>query len=251
MNVSMYQAAAALNAHSRWQEIVAENLSASALPGFKKHTVSFGAIDGGQMLPGATGGPSSQSAKFALPKLSSGIDFSAGQLKHTGVNTDMAIEGEGFFEVQLPTGETALTRDGEFRVNSDGQLVTKSGLPVMGTGGKIQFDPGNKEPENIAVDGRISQGAVPVGQIRVVNPGNPQELRSVGGGLYLSRDAGLLEDVEVPSVHQGYLESSNTSPVTEMADLINSMRMFEANQKLIQLQDERMSKAINTLGNQQ
>lgn len=246
MNVSLYQAAAAMNAHTQWQELIAGNLAASSLPGFKKNTVSFGAIGGGNMLGRDQ---MAKSPKFALPELKSNIDFQAGQIKHTGVKTDVAIEGAGFFEIQLPTGENAVTRDGEFRVSPDGLLVNKAGNPIMGTAGEIRIDPNNRAPIHITVDGQIRQGPLAVGQLRVVDVDNPSGLQAVGGGIYLTRDAGLTNEMDNPRVRQGYLESANTSPVEEMADMINSMRLFEANQRLVHMQDERMGRAISTLGN--
>lgn len=246
MNVSLYQAAAAMNAHTQWQELIAGNLAASSLPGFKKNTVSFGAIGGGSMLGNDQ---MANSPKFALPELKSNIDFQAGQIKHTGVTTDVAIEGAGFFEIQLPTGELALTRDGEFRVSPDGQLVTKGGNPVMGGAGDIRIDPNNRAPITISPDGQIRQGAIAAGQLRIVDVDTPAGLQPVGGGIYLTRNAGLVAELDNPAVRQGYLESANTSPVEEMADMINSMRLFEANQRLVHMQDERMGRAISTLGN--
>jgi len=242
MNVSMYQAAAAMNALQQWQEITSGNLAASSLPGFKKQTVSFGAVKAGSML-----GQMARAPKFALPQLKSKVNFDAGQIKHTGVPTDVAIEGAGFFEVQLPSGELALTRDGEFRIDGAGRLVTKGGLPVMGGAGEINIDQSNG-PITIAYDGQIKQGNLPLGQLRIVEPADPEGLEPVGGGIYLTRGAGFTTEVANPVVRQGYLESANTSPVEEMADLINAMRLFEANQKLVHMQDERIGRTINALG---
>ena len=70
----------------------------------------------------------------------------------------------------------------------------------------------------------------------------------VGGGIYLTRNSGLTNEIDNPVLRQGYLESANTSPVEEMADLINAMRLFEANQKLVHMQDERIGRTISTLG---
>src|SRR6185436_20594619 len=120
MNVSLFQAAAALKANSQWQEAIAENLSASSIPGFKKKELFTTAIAaGGPPLPGVA--PST----FVMPRSGVATNFQPGQLKHTGVNTDCAIEGPGFFEMQLPNGTTGYTRDGEFQINAQGQLVTK------------------------------------------------------------------------------------------------------------------------------
>src|SRR5437868_6798651 len=130
MNVGLYQAAAALNANSRWQESIAENLASSSIPGFKKQELSFRAIAAG-LVPAATQG----NQHFSLPHAAPATNFSAGELKFTGAKTDVALEGSGFFAVQMPDGATAYTRDGEFQMNASGQLVTKQGHAVLGEAG--------------------------------------------------------------------------------------------------------------------
>src|SRR5437764_128357 len=150
MNVSLYQAAAALNANSRWQESIAENLAASSIPGFKKQELSFSAIAGG-MMSASTQHPQ----RFALPHAATATNFSAGELKFTGAKTDVALEGHGFFAVQMPDGTTAYTRDGEFQMNASGQLVTKQGHPVLGEAGPIQLDPTTSAPVSISATGEV------------------------------------------------------------------------------------------------
>ena len=248
MNVSMYQAAAAMNALQQWQEITSGNLAASSLPGFKRQVAAFGSQEGGvtlghdQML---------NAPKFALPEIRSALHLAEGQIKHTGVKTDVAIEGEGFFEIQLPSGEYALTRDGEFRFDASGVLVTKGGDAVMGVAGEINMDLANRQPVSISYNGEVSQGINMIGQIRVVMPDNPAGLESIGGGVYRSQNAGAVNDVDEAVVRQGYIEASNTSPVEEMADMINAMRLFQANQKLVHMQDERLGRSITALSSNQ
>src|SRR5947208_5193434 len=136
MNVSLFQAAAALKANSQWQEVIAENLSASSIPGFKKKELFTDAIAaGGPAVPG------SAASSFVMPHTGVTTNFQPGQLKFTGAKTDCAIEGPGFFEVQLPNATRGYTRDGEFQINAQGQLVTKSGYPVLSSTGPVQLDP--------------------------------------------------------------------------------------------------------------
>ncbi|MEW6156421.1 MAG: flagellar hook-basal body protein [Verrucomicrobiota bacterium] len=246
MNVSLYQAASALNATTRWQELIAENLASSSIPGFKKQELSFAAVESGLM---SKANDPAQAAKFTMPRVRAVTNFQTGDMKYTGTKTDVALEGRGFFEVQLPNGALAYTRDGEFRLNAQGVLVTKGGFPVLGTNGTIQFDPRNPQPFSISATGEVSQGAENRGQIKVVDFNNPQLLTPTGAGYFLANDPGLqVTEVETPNLRQGYLESANTSPVQEMSNLISAMRHFEANQRIIQMQDERMSKAIHELG---
>src|ERR1039458_5284838 len=162
VNVSLYQAGAALNANSRWQEIISENLASSSVPGYKKQQLSMEAVQAGLMpVGGFSAGNSPQ--MFVMPKATASTNFTGGEMKATGLPTDVAIEGKAFFEVQLPGGTTGYTRDGEFQVNSQGGLTTKEGYPVMGSGGPITLNPRDPTPMSISAGGDISQGAVSKG----------------------------------------------------------------------------------------
>lgn len=246
MNVSLYQAAAALNANTRWQEMIAENLAASSVPGYKKQELSFASIEAG-LMPG-TGMAGAQ--HFSLPHARSATNFQPGELNPTGVSTDVALEGRGFIPVQLPDGQTGYTRDGQFHLSSSGQLVTKQGFAVLGDGGPIQLDVNNHTELSISATGEVSQGADIKGTIKAVDFNDPNRLTPISYGCFLATDPNLKPiDAAGTFLRQGCLEGANTSVSSEMAHLITSMRMFEANQKVIQTQDERMGKAISELAN--
>jgi flagellar basal body rod protein FlgG len=245
MNVSLYQAAAALTANSRWQETIADNLAASSIPGYKKQELSFGAVAAGFMPASAQG-----ATRFSLPHAASSINFQPGELKFTGVKSDVALQGSGFLAVQMPDGNTAYTRDGELQISSSGQLVTKQGFAVLGEGGPIQLDPNNSAPVSISATGEVSQGADLKGTLRAVQFSDPNLLTPISRGFFLANSPNLKTSPAVDTTfHQGYLEGANTSPTMEMAHLITSMRLYEANQRVIQAQDDRMGRAITELGN--
>src|SRR5262245_61085859 len=164
MNVSLYESAAALNATARWQEMIAENLASSSIPGFKKQELSFAAIHGG-LLSAATDGP----RHFALPQTAAGVNFRQGDLRSTNVKTDVALDGRGFFAVQMPDGTTGYTRDGEFHIDATGQLVTKQGHPVLGEGAPIQLDLNNRAEMTISPNGQVAQGSDVKGSLRPVD----------------------------------------------------------------------------------
>ena len=247
MNVSLHEAAAAMTANARWQEVIAENLSASFVPGFKKQDLSFKAVQAG--LPsGLAPGLGSTARRFALPTSTVSTNFRAGEMKPTGGALDVAIEGPGFFEVQLPNGDHAYTRDGEFGLNAQGQLVTKQGLPVAGDGGVLQFDVNNPSPISISPSGEVSQGGERKGTLRVMDFGDEHRLTPLGGGLFANRDPQVQPSAAKATLRQHYLEAGNTTGVAEMTSLITALRMFEANQRVIQSQDERMGRAISELG---
>ena len=242
MNVSLYQAAAAMNANARWQELISENLANSSVPGARKLDISFAALQTGFT-------PSLNGDQSVIPAAHMGINFQQGTIRPSGSPMDFAIEGPGFFEVQLPNGDHAYTRDGEFQLNAQGQMVTKTGNPVLSDGGPIQFDPNNASPITVSSTGEVSQGGDVKGRLRLVEFNDPHLLTSIGGGCFLANHQDLLaKDSTASSVRQGYLEGSNTSPTSEMASLITAMRMFEANQRVLQMQDERMGHVISELG---
>jgi flagellar basal-body rod protein FlgG len=242
MNVSLYQAASALTAASRWQEVISENLACAAIPGYKKQELSFATVGAG-LLQAQNG------TRAALPKAETTTSFQTGEIRQTGVNSDVAIDGPGFFEVQLANGATAYTRDGEFQVNAQGQLLTKQGYAVLGQNGPIQLDRNNRAPLSIAATGEISQGTEVKGRLKVVSIDRPNLLTQISGGCFLAENPAVqVTSISQPSLRQGYLEAANTSSMVEMANLIRSMRSFEANQRIIQMQDERMGQAISDLG---
>jgi flagellar basal-body rod protein FlgF len=249
MNVSLYQAASALNANLRWQEVISENLASSAIPGFKKREISFSAVQGGS-LPSSTSGQLALPQSNSLPRATIATSFQPGEMKPTDVKTDLAIEGSAFFEVQLPNGNPAYTRDGEFQVDAHGQLVTKEGYPVMSDSGPIQFDLNNPVPMSVSPNGEVSQGPDLKGKLKLVEFTKPQLLTQVSGGYFIAQDPNLVGQSSTTStVRQGYLEGANTTTVAEMANLLSALRTFEANQRIIQLQDDRMARTISELGN--
>ena len=245
MNVSLYQAASALNAHARWQEVITENLSSSSIPGYKRQDLSFAAVQAGMMSPTAMAG----SQPFSLTRASISTNFQPGELQMTSSKTDVAIEGSGFFAVQMANGSTAYTRDGGFQLNSQGQLTTKQGYPVLGEGGPVQLDLSDSSPITISAKGEISQGTEVRGRIKVVDFDQPQLLTQAGAGYFVAQNPNLVpQEVAEPTIRQGFIEASNAATVSEMANLITVMRGFEANQRVISMQDERMNRAISELG---
>lgn len=243
MNVSLYQASAAMNAASRWQELIAENLAGAPVTGFKKRELSTEAVQAGLMLPGALQAPT-----FLLPHATAAMNLQQGELRRTGVLTDLAIDGPGFFEIQLSNGTPAYTRNGEFRLTPQGQLITKSGHAVMGENGPIQLDMTSGEPVTISATGEVSQGGVLRGKLKVVEFNQPHLLTPAGPGVYLSQNPqDQARPAAASTVCQGFVEGSNISPTLEMANLILALRQFETAQRVVQLQDERMGRTITEL----
>ncbi len=243
MDVSLYQSAAAMNATERWQDMIAENLTSASVPGMRKQDITFSDVEAGQAAgPGCT-----------IPVATTTLNFQPGELR-AGGPMDFAVEGRGFFTVQLPNGQQAYTRDGEFRLNAQGQLVTKSGALVMSDSGPLQFDPANSSPISVSASGEVSQanlsgGTDQKGKLQITEFKKPQLLTVAGGGNFLATNPAAQPSAAGDSkVRQGFTEAANTSPTTEMAGLITAMRLFETNQKVMQMQSDRMSRVITDLG---
>ena len=244
MDVSLYQAAAAMSATARWQDLIAENLSTASVPGARKQEISFSDVQAGLAASSNSGNPG-----FYIPSTNEVTNFSPGELRSTGNPMDFALEGPGFFTVQMPDGKVGYTRDGEFQVNAKGQLVTKEGHPVLSDGATLQFNPNNAGAITVSPTGNVSQGGQTVGKLSTVEFKNTSKLSKRGAGFF-SADGSSVQSAPSTKtqIRQGFIESSNTSPTTEMASMITAMRMFEANQKVLQMQGDRMSRVITDLG---
>jgi flagellar basal-body rod protein FlgF len=242
MDVSLYQAAAAMNATAQWQELIAENLTAAPIPGGRKREVQFSDIQAG-LDPNTTGGG------YTIPTATTVTNFKPGELHASSSPMDFALEGPGFFTVQMPNGKTAYTRGGEFQLNAKQQLVTNQGYPVLSNSGPVHFNPNNSAPITISTSGEISQGQERKGKLKIVEFNNPNLLTMIGAQDFQTDNAeAQAEPAASTKVRQGFLEAANTSPTTEMTGLVTAMRMFEANQKVMQMQSDRMSRTITVLG---
>ena len=249
MDISLYQAASAMNASSRWQEVIAENLDASQIPGFKKQDLSFSAVQAGYQARSQMNSPFG-ARHFTMPLATSTTNNQAGELRPTGVATDLALDGPGLFEVQMPDGRKGYTRSGGFHVSAQGQLVTIQGLPVMGEAGALVFDASNSGPISVASSGEVSQGGVLKGRLKISEFSGPGALVPTGTGLFVAADPAVQpRAASATTVRQGFAESSNASSITEMVNLISASRLFEANQKVIVAADDRMGRLINDVGN--
>lgn len=245
MDVSLYQAAAAMNATERWQDMIAGNLSTASTAGARKHDMSFSSVQAGLNSRSVGAGRSN----YAIPSANATVNFQQGELRSTGSTMDFALEGSGFFTIQAPDGQKVYTRDGEFRLNAQSQLVTKQGYPVMSDSGLLQMDPNNPAPITVAATGEVSQGTDVKGTLSLVEFAKPQDLTMISNGYFRNDNpASIALPSSSTSVRQGFIEAANTSPTMEMAGLITAMRMFETNQKVLQMQNDRMGRIITDLG---
>jgi flagellar basal-body rod protein FlgG len=174
------------------------------------------------------------------------IDFSQGSMKQTGNPLDLALVGEGFFKVQAPDGNQYYTRDGAFSLSAEGLLINGAGDQVLGQGGPVAIPPGGA----VVIDGagNIVVDGAQVDTLLVVNVDNPDGLEKYGKNHFRPKAAGAVGEIpaEGASVAQGYLEAPNVEVVTEMVNMIEVQRGFEAYSKLIQTTADIDAKAIAT-----
>lgn len=245
MNIGLYLGASALGALERWQDATAQNIAASSVPGYQKRQVEFSMRNAGVLPTGAASGTSAQSAQFPSSRVS--VSFHPGQFVGTGRELDVAIRGEGFFEVQTPDGARAYTRAGSFYTNAERVLVDAQGNTVLGEGGapiQLLADGG---PLAIAADGTLSQNGQQIGRLTIQRFADNQSLLPLSGSLFAANGQAP-ETVENPSLMQGSLETSNVQAVGEMVNLVQISRAYEAAQKVITTRDDALDKTIRAVG---
>lgn len=249
MNIGMYQSAASLSALERWQDSVAQNITSSQVSGYRKRTINFSTQAAGELQSdprrpvGNEGG-----IPMLFPKVNTGINFTSGETQPTRRELDVAIQGDGFFELQKADGSRVYSRSGEFRMRADRTLVTSNGEEVMSTAGTpITFVP-NGGAISINLDGSVFQGETPLGSLSVQRFADNAQLVPAAGGYFTAPPGLEPEAVAEPELLQGYLEGSNVTPLREMVDLVLIARAYEANQKMINTLDEQAGKALAALG---
>jgi len=237
-------------------ERISLNLANATTPGYKREVAtaqriggsSFArAMDGAASVPPGDSLPASPSAALLLIQ----TDTRPGTLKSTGQSLDVALGGSGYFEISTPEGP-AYTRQGSWRLDARGRLVTAQGHPVMGQGGEISLNDPNPRIDGAGhvfeakPDGRPD--AVPVAQLKVVRFDDAKSLRRIGDGLLATEQApSTMADSDV-QLRQGFLENSNVNSMQEMVQLIQSMRHFESMQKLASGYDDMIGAAVRRLG---
>lgn len=232
---------------------VALNLANVATPGYKRDVVAVSPFaDALQAAAGATaadgsGPPDDAGAVRVL------TDLRPGTTKVTGLPLDLAITGEGFFEVATPEGP-AYTRQGNFHLDGRGRLVTAQGHPVMGRGGEIQL--ASSAPA-IDADGNITEPDAPgaqgaagtiVARLKIVRPEDAAHLTRIGDGLFAAESRAAEVGDGRAQLRQGVLENANVSSMQEMVQLMETVRHFESMQRVAQGYDEMMGSAIRRLG---
>jgi flagellar basal-body rod protein FlgG len=258
---ALFSAASGMTAQQLNVDNIAHNLANANTIGYKVRRAQFqDLLYQNLVTPGASAGqqtvvPTGLQLGLGTRAASNEILFSQGNFSATENPLDVVVQGRGFFQVRLPSGEIAYTRAGSFHLDRDGNLVTADGDPLEP---QITIPP-DAQAISIAPDGTVSftqpgQTAIQLaGQIQLANFQNPAGLNSIGKNLYLPTDASGDPTVGNPggqegigTLLQGYLEQSNVSVVEEFINLIVSQRAYEANSKVVKAADD-MYQQINNL----
>ena len=238
-------------------DVIANNLANVNTTGFKKSKAEFqDLLYQTSRTAGAEQGagnqvPTSLQIGHGSRLVSTAKVFTTGEMSKTGEKMDVAIQGEGFFEVQLPDGTRAYTRDGAFKRASDGRVTTSDGLPLQGGWQPI---PAETTAITIAPNGEVTTFTANGQQsfrVQLVRFANPAGLDSVGHNLYKETGASGTPELGNPAengfgeLQQGYLELSNVKVVEEMVNMILAQRAYEVNSKAVQSADEMMQLSNN------
>ena len=240
---------------------IANNLANASTAGFRKRRLQFqDMLYQNLVLPGAASTQQttySTGLQIGLGARSSSSEMiqTQGDFQQTGNQLDLAIQGNGFFQVQLPSGELAYTRAGSFQVSAQGQIVNADGYALQ----PAIAIPNNATSITIGTDGTVSvalpgqQQAQQVGQIQLATFANPGGLNSTGQNLFLpttaSGDAilGIAGGIEgLGTIQQGQLEQSNVNVVEEFVEMILAQRSYESNSKVVQAADQ-MFQDVNSM----
>lgn len=218
---------------------VANNVANMGTTGFKaEHGVFSEYIRSIEADASGTGPTSLSMGRLAAHA----TDLSDGGLKATGGPLDMAISGEGFFQVNTPAGGR-LTRAGHFMLNADRILVDPQGNPVQGVGGGEIAIPQEATDIRVAQDGTISSDGIEYGRVGVFTAA-VETLQREGNNLW---SAPQIQAVDEPMIASGFLEQSNVNPVLEMARMIEVQRHYDAGQSLMDLEHDRISSVARAM----
>jgi flagellar basal-body rod protein FlgG len=258
---ALYSAASGMSAQETNIDNIANNLANANTVGFKTRRAQFQDLMYQSLLqPGTQSGqqtvvPTGMQLGLGTRAASNEIIFTQGAFTETDNPLDLVIQGNGFFQIQMPNGTLAYSRAGQFQLDKTGNVVTPQGYSLTP---QITI-PAAAQQITIASDGTVSytlpnqNAAQTAGQVQLANFANPAGLNSLGNNLYAPTDASGDPTVGTPggaeglgSLLQGYTEQSNVSIVNEFINLIQAQRGYESNSKVVQAADQ-MYQQVNGL----
>lgn len=236
-------------------DIISNNLANSATVGYKQESVTNQSFD--EMLTIKIRDKTNAYANEAIGTMSLGVklgevytDYGQGSIRQTGNTYDLAIEGSGFFGVNVVNeeGEESLcyTRDGSFKITQDGYVVDVDGNALQGESGNLQV-PVDAAEIAIGTDGSVYADGILMDKVSLYDFEDYDYLLKYGDNMYQMVEGGTLIEGS-GLIQQGYTEQSNVNVVSEMVEMINITRAYEANQKVIQTVDIMLEKSVNSIG---
>jgi flagellar basal-body rod protein FlgG len=261
MDSSLWVAKTGLDAQQTRMSVISNNLANVNTTGFKRSRAAFEDLmyqnlkQTGSQTSTQTQSPSGLNLGTGVRVVSTEKLFLQGNVVQTGNSFDLAINGRGFFQIQMPDGSIAYTRDGSFQVDSQGQLVTHDGYPVSPN---IQI-PQAAQSVSISTDGivnvQLAGQAAPqqVGNLQLADFINPSGLQPRGDNLFTETAASGAPQTGTPTVGglgqllQGSVEGSNVNVVEELVNMIETQRAYEMNSKAISTTDQMLQYVTNNL----
>lgn len=218
----------------REMQVVANNIANSATTGYRQEGLIFS-----EYVQRVEAGPSLSMATANVRNTS----MLQGGLSQTGGRLDLAIEGNGFFQVETPAGPR-LTRSGNFSLSGEGDLVTNDGFRVLDAGGAPVFVPPDATDLSVSADGTVSSSGRPLAQVGLMQPADPIDLIREDGVMF--RTEGPIEPAPEGRIVQGFLESANVDPIGQIARMIQVQRAYEMGQSFLDAENERVRQALKT-----
>ncbi|GAW92943.1 flagellar hook-basal body protein [Calderihabitans maritimus] len=245
----IYIAASGMAAQEIKHDVISHNLANASTPGYKKDRVVYSSFSE-TLLYHVEANAGKKEIKV-VGNLSPGAlvdqvvtDYQKGIGEETGNPFHLALVGDGFFTVERK-GEIRYTRNGTFQLDGEGFLVTPEGFYLLGEKGRLQVGARDfvvTERGEVMIDGET------IDRLRITDFEDYRYLKKVGHTLFIEEPGAIRIKAEPVQLRQGYLEKANLNLITEMIDMIQALRTYETNQKMIQAHDEALGKAVNEIG---
>jgi flagellar basal-body rod protein FlgG len=253
---SLWISKTGLDAQQTQLDVIANNLANVATNGFKRSRAVFEDLlyqtlrQPGAQSSQTTQLPSGLQVGTGVRPVATARILTQGNLQQTGNPLDLAVNGQGFFQVQMPDGSVAYSRDGSFHLDSQGQIVTSNGFPISPSitvpAGTLQVSIG----QDGVVSAQLPGGAAPtqLGQVQLANFVNPAGLQAQGQNLFVETASSGAPSANTPGtngaglLNQGYVETSNVNVVEELVSMIQTQRAYEINSRAIQVSDQMLQR---------
>jgi len=245
MENSSYIALSQQMALRRQMDVIATNIANVSTPGFKAERIMFAELVAGRAPYPSSSTIGTRPGLSFVSEVGMLRDTADGGMTQTGNTLDLAINGSGYFAVETPSG-TRYTRQGAFRLDQEGRIVTADGYPLLDAQNRpISIRPGETRIE-ISTKGAVTTESGEIARIQIAQFENEQAMRKIGAGLYETDQDPIPSEVPA-EIRQGMLEGSNVKAVTEVTSMMEILRRYQSAQKIIDSEHELERRAIEKL----